>query len=253
MPVLTGLEIRFISAARTLAVACGPPLILVCIITVVAASMRRRLTAAAMRFRPLRALLWLGVATHECGHLLGCLFTLTPVSQVKIQWHSGHVRHLKRGWLGEAVIAAGPIASSTLVSLLVSWLVFGPSFRAAARPFMVPQPSEAWLETAFHAFLHELSALVAGHWYVSIPALLVLGGMLSSAAPSAPDMRMAIPGIVLGVLGLLAIDVCARTAGLDGLASGLAPVLGPVSTVLGIATLACLLSLLVVAPLSLLG
>lgn len=228
-----------------------PALLLLLLFTACANENRTRLTAMADRFHPLRLLLWAGVATHEAGHALMCLGTLTRIRQMQVRWHSGFVKHDARGPVVSTLIACGPIVSATLLSVAATAWLFGTSFALAAGPFRAPfaQALDAWTQSAARSLFHTLVTLIAARWYVNLPLLLALGGTLSSAAPSPPDLRNAAPGLLWMALAAWAVEGAARALGFSYVAA-LRPLLHDVTGALGIAAFACLLSAAVIVPLS---
>lgn len=233
---------------------CLPVIGLVLAFAGCANGVRIRLTSIAERVKPLRVLLWLGVAIHECGHALACLLTFTRVRQMKVQWHSGFVKHDRRGWLVSAFISCGPIFSATGVALAVSSQLLGGSLAAASTPLRAPLAGGLphWMGQAAYSLGSEIERLVTAQAYWHVPALLLLAGLLSSASPSPPDLRAAWPGLVLAaVLGVAAASLCAVTG--IPLVASLQPAVREISRALALALCACLLGAAVVWPLSWLG
>jgi len=74
-----------------------------------------------MRFKTLRAFLFLGIFIHEFAHYLACKLTLAPVSEFKVGLKAGHVIHGKSRIpiLGGMLISLAPLIVG--IALLV-WL-----------------------------------------------------------------------------------------------------------------------------------
>lgn len=242
----------FLHAATTLGLSMAAPALLCVLFTVSASGIRTRMTAVAERFRLLRGLLWLGVATHECGHLLLCLCTFTPVKQISIKWHSGFVKHIQRGAVVSTLIAVGPIVSSTLAAWLLSTLMFGQTFRSAAAPFRAPLHGTgvAWAQQAAHALITETASLLTRQMWWHIPALLLLAGIVSAAAPSVTDLRAAARGLVLLTVVAIGLEILGRVLLHTSMVAHAGGGLATVCTALGIATFACLLGWVAVLPLA---
>lgn len=241
-----------VEATLRLLASLAPVAVLLLVVTACANANRVRLTAAAERLPPLRLLLWLGVAVHEGGHLLACLLTFTRVRQVQIKWHSGFVKHDARGALASAVIATGPIVSATLLAVLATAWMFGAEFAVAAAPFRAPLSAELslWTQSAAFSLGHEIVRLLCDRWYLHAPLLLVLAGMLSSAAPSPPDLRNAAPGLAWAALIALGVESASTFLRGQSLLPLVQPLLREITGALGIAGFACLLGALLIFPLS---
>lgn len=243
------------AAEATLALlgALAPLMVLVVGMTACANANRLRLTAAAERLKVLRVLLWMGVAIHEGGHMLACLVTLTRIRQVQVRWHSGFVKHDARGPLVSALIATGPIFSASLLAVFATAWLFGAGFAAAAAPFRSPLSADIslWTQSAAWSVFSEVYRLLADRWYVHAPLLLMLAGMLSSAAPSPPDLRNALPGLVWLSVIALALETGARAFAGTSVVALVRPLLREVTGALGIAGFSCLLGVLAILPLSL--
>lgn len=239
-------------AALALLASLAPPLALIVLVTVCANANRLRLTAAAERLKVLRVLLWLGVALHEGGHMLACFVTLTRIRQVQIRWHSGFVKHDARGPLVSALIATGPIVSATVLAVSATAWLFGARFATAAAPFRAPLSSDIslWTQSAAWSVFSEVYRLLADRGYIHAPLLLLLAGLLSSAAPSPPDLRNAVPGLVWMTVIALALETGTRTFVDTSVLTLARPLLRSVTEALGIAGFACLLGMLAVLPLS---
>lgn len=229
--------------------ALAPLAILVALLALTAAATRSQLVEVAQRFPPVRLLLWLGVACHEVGHALAALATFTPVYRIEVRWDQGRVLHRSTGALQQSLIAAGPVVTSTLVAVACSRMLLGPGFVKLSAPFGAPmrQGLDGWLAAVFASFGDAVVWLATGPWWAHLGVLVLLAGLLSTAVPSAHDLRVSAPSMARVALVAVLAETVARGAAGTSLLPWLRPPLTTASAALGLSLFCSALSLALLA------
>jgi len=158
--------------------------------------------------------MWPGVVVHEMSHLIGCWLTRTKVLSVKFfsprdepggSLTLGYVSHVKpRNPLASMIIGSAPFFGGAVVLwLLLRWFFPAVTATATFHPVVLKAGAAAasWAFVSavardYFAFFKALfSALAAGGWlsFVFVYALIPLA---SHIAPSRPDLKHTIWGVV---------------------------------------------------------
>lgn len=232
------------------ALAMAPPALLIAFLAAVCSQLRTRLTRIAERFAPVRILLWLGVACHEGGHVLGARVTWTPVHQIRVTWREGFVRHDAGGAIAPVLIGIGPLVSATVVVWASCQGLLGSHFEALAGPFGHPldRGLEHWMHDAAVAVGAAVTWLVSADRLIHVGVLMVLAGVLSTAMPSGPDLRLSVGAFARLALVALLLEMGARGVGEVSLVAMAAPLIARATAALGLAAFCAVLSLAVVLP-----
>jgi hypothetical protein len=158
--------------------------------------------------------MWPGVVVHEMSHLIGCWLTRTKVLEVKFfsprdeaggSLTLGYVSHVKpRNPLASMIIGSAPFfGGAAVLWLLLRW--FFPTVTATAtfHPVILKTGAAAasWafvsaVASDYLVFFKALfSALAAGGW-ISLVFVYLLIPLASHIAPSGPDLKHTIWGVV---------------------------------------------------------
>jgi hypothetical protein len=157
--------------------------------------------------------MWPGVVVHEMSHLVACWLTRTKVLEVKFfsprdeaggSITLGYVSHVKpRNPLASMIVGSAPFfGGAAVLWLLLRW--FFPSAMADTtfHPVVLRTGVAAvtgFLATAAHdylAFFRALSAALVASGWLSIVFIYALMPLASHIAPSGPDLKHTIWGIV---------------------------------------------------------
>ncbi len=101
---------------------------------------------------------------------------------------------------------------------------------------------------AVHAFFSEMRALLTRQAAWHLPVLVLLAGVLSSATPSAPDFRQALPGLLTFAALLLVMETTLECAVGWSILPTLSPALALATSAFAISLLACMLTAALVVP-----
>lgn len=157
--------------------------------------------------------MWPGVVVHEASHLVACWLTRTRVLEVKFfsprddaggSITLGYVSHVKpRGPLAAMIIGSAPFfGGAAVLWLLLRWLFPGVMAATVFHPAVLKTGAAAvtgFFFTATHdylAFFQALFAAVLASGWLSILFIYALIPLASHIAPSGPDLRHTIWGIV---------------------------------------------------------
>ncbi len=188
-----------------------------------------------LRLKIFRWLLWPGVFVHEASHYIGCKLMRAPVSEFKVGWQEGHVRHGKSPipLLGAFIISLAPLFVGTVLLIVLSFWYFSLTwmdFKELMRVAMNSDWSATYtlVKSMIHpALFFQWAALATWKFWVYLFCLI---NVLATFAPSKQDIKNVAVILVLYILASVFIPQLAGINSFVAFALSIAAILLAIMT-----------------------